>query len=74
MVKNYSIRRAVRRIISTHQTGWGRSMGRMTYNLELECGHQQLRPESRPVKGKIVCFECSLEFMKGELRKDKDSV
>jgi len=71
-MSKYSIRQAVKRVISTHQTGWGRSQGKMTYHLELECGHQQCRPESRPVKGKIECIECSFENMKRSLNADRE--
>lgn len=66
-----NVRQGVVRIISTHQTGWGRSQGKMTYYLELECGHEQLRPESRPVKGKIVCIECSFVKHKEQLAQER---
>lgn len=66
-----SIRQSVKRVISTHQTGWGRSQGKMTLWLELACGHQLCRPESRPVKGKIECPECSLAAMKVELARQR---
>lgn len=69
-----TIRQSVKRIISTHQTGWGRSQGKMTLWLELECGHHLCRPESRPVKGKIECPECSLAAMKEQLRSLREGI